>query len=245
MKLEPPPAPLARWQHRTFNKHRDSRHRASLTRDTNQCVCDITTLDKKWCEFKSSASVLNEKYLEGTWYRQTQFIFVLFSGFTQHIPCVHICFRMKWHHFARDAVPDWGSLPLSLKSYLKRLIGQQRNSINSSQILFESWGRILFVRAPNYWKRNGLVSSKKSYHQHDLERTLTGIFEVELEVSNDVDISLHQLNHRVDNDGFARCLVRKNVRVRVRPAVEQLSTRHNIYEYDKHLHICKWQVNTI
>ncbi len=45
MKLEPPPAPLARWQHCTFNKHRDSRHHASLTRDTNQCVCDITTYD--------------------------------------------------------------------------------------------------------------------------------------------------------------------------------------------------------
>ncbi len=40
--LEPPP-PLSRWQHCTFNKARDSRHRASLTRDTNQCVCDITT----------------------------------------------------------------------------------------------------------------------------------------------------------------------------------------------------------
>ncbi len=41
VNLEPP---LARWQHCAFNKARDSRHRGSLTRDTNQCVCDITTL---------------------------------------------------------------------------------------------------------------------------------------------------------------------------------------------------------
>ncbi len=34
---------LDRWQHCVLNKARDSRHRASLTRDTNQCVCDITT----------------------------------------------------------------------------------------------------------------------------------------------------------------------------------------------------------
>ncbi len=33
-----PLVPLTRWQHCTFNKARDSRHRGSLTRDTNQCV---------------------------------------------------------------------------------------------------------------------------------------------------------------------------------------------------------------
>ncbi len=40
-----PLALLVRWQHCVFNKARDSCHRASLTRDTNQCVCDITTHD--------------------------------------------------------------------------------------------------------------------------------------------------------------------------------------------------------
>ncbi len=41
VNLEPP---LARWQHCTYNKHRDSCHRGSLTWDTKPCVCDITTL---------------------------------------------------------------------------------------------------------------------------------------------------------------------------------------------------------
>ncbi len=51
VNLEPP---LTRWQHCAFNKARDLHHRGSLTRDTNQCVCDITTEDSKNQEWVST-----------------------------------------------------------------------------------------------------------------------------------------------------------------------------------------------